>query len=172
LFRLEEAEQSSEVRDANTKRRGIYVRDTQVDTDMEILIPDEYVGNITERLALYRQLDDSKSEDDINRFEAMMRDRFGPVPAQVTELIDTVRLRWLAMQIGFERLVLKNKRMTGYFIPKQDSPYYQSEAFTKVLKFVQTNRQVKMKENNNKLTVSFENVTSVKDAMSSLQPMT
>lgn len=171
LFRQEEEELKYEKRDHTTKHKGIFVRDTQIDTDMEILIPDAYVENITERLSLYRQLDDSRSEDDLNRFEAMLRDRFGAVPAQVEELIDTVRLRWLAMEIGFERLVLKNKRMTGYFIPKQDSPYYQSEAFTKVLQFVQANRQVKMKENNQKLSLSFEGITSVKDAMKALVPV-
>lgn len=171
LFRQEEFEQRNEEKTVHTKHRGIFVRDTQIDTDMEILIPDEYVGNITERLSLYRQLDESKSDDDLHRFENMLRDRFGAIPSQVEELIDTVRLRWLAMEIGFERLVLKNKRMTGYFIPKQNSPYYQSEAFTKVLQFVQANRQVKMKENNQKLTLTFEGVTSVKDAMSALNPI-
>lgn len=169
LFQQEEEEQKGEKKDSNTKHRGIFVRDTQIDTDMEILIPDGYVENITERLSLYRQLDDSRSEDDLHRFEAMLRDRFGPVPAQVEELIDTVRLRWLAMSIGFERLVLKNKRMTGYFIPKQDSPYYQSEAFTRVLKFIQANpRAAKMKEANNKLTLSFESVAAIKDAIGML----
>lgn len=172
LFRQEEEEQRTEEKTVHTKHKGIFVRDTQIDTDMEILIPDAYVENITERLSLYRQLDDSRSDDDLNRFEHMLRDRFGAIPAQVAELIDTVRLRWMAMQIGFERLVLKNKRMTGYFIPKQDSPYYQSEAFTKVLQFVQANRQVKMKENNQKLTLSFENIASVKDAMNVLRPIT
>ena len=170
LFKQEEEEQKLEKKDVTTKHRGIFVRDTQIDTDMEILIPDGYVENITERLSLYRQLDDSRSEDDLNRFEVMLRDRFGPIPSQVEELMDTVRLRWMAMDIGFERLVLKNKRMTGYFIPKQDSPYYQSEAFTRVLKFVQTNRQVKMKENNNKLTLTFENVGTIKSAIASLNP--
>lgn len=172
LFAQEELEQRTEERNEHTKHRGIFVRDTQIDTDMEILIPDQYVENITERLSLYRQLDDSKTDDDLNRFENMLRDRFGAIPAQVEELIDTVRLRWLAMQIGFERVVLKNRRMTGYFIQKQTSPYFQSEAFTKVLQFVQANRQVKMKENNQKLTLTFEGVTSVKGAMRALQPVT
>ncbi len=171
LFQQEEAELRTEERTVHTKHRGIFVRDTQIDTDMEILIPDGYVENITERLSLYRQLDDSKTDDDLNRFENMLRDRFGAIPSQVEELIDTVRLRWLAMAIGFERLVLKNRRMTGYFIQKQTSPYYQSEAFTKVLQFVQANRQVKMKENNQKLTLSFEGITSVKSAIRTLTPI-
>jgi len=171
LFAQEEQEQKADGSDPHRKHKGIFVRDTQIDTDMEILIPDGYVENITERLSLYRQLDDSNTEDDLSRFEAMLRDRFGPVPSPVEELIDTVRLRWMAMEIGFERLILKNKRMSGYFIQKQDSPYYQSEAFTKVLKFVQSNRSVKMKENNQKLTLTFENVSSIKEAIAALKPV-
>jgi transcription-repair coupling factor (superfamily II helicase) len=170
LFKEEEEKQASRNRDdKHAKHTGVYVRDTQIDTDMEILIPDEYVGNITERLSLYRQLDDSETENDLSMFETMRRDRFGPVPEPVIELIDTIRLRWLGMEIGFERIVMKNGRMTGYFVSNQQSQFYQSEAFTRVLKFVQSNpRTVKMKEGNNKLTLTFENVKSVKDAIAAL----
>jgi transcription-repair coupling factor (superfamily II helicase) len=153
-------------------KRSNYLNDCNIDTDMEILIPDDYVNNITERLTLYRELDDSKDEEELKRFEIRLIDRFGPVPEQALELIHTIRLRWLAMEIGFEKLFLKNNRMVGYFIPKQDSPYYQSEAFTKVLKYVQQNpRLCKMKENNGKLTLSFENIRSVDAAIEALKPI-
>lgn len=149
-----------------------YVSDCVIDTDMEILIPDEYVNNITERLNLYRELDDSKNEEELTRFERQLIDRFGPVPSQTLELIHTIRLRWLAMEIGLEKLLLKNNRMVGYFVAKQDSPYYQSEVFTKVLKFVQQNpRNCKMKEANGKLTLSFEQIKSVDDAVTALKPI-
>lgn len=149
-----------------------YVSDCAIDTDMEILIPDEYVTNITERLNLYRELDDSTTEEELSHFEKNLHDRFGPVPDQAIELIHTIRLRWLAMEIGLEKLLLKNNRMVGYFIPKQDSPYYQSETFTKVLKFVQQNmRNCKMKETNGKLTLSFENIRSIDDAIEKLKPI-
>ena len=149
-----------------------YVSDCVIDTDMEILIPDDYVNNITERLNLYRELDDSKNEDELKKFEAQLIDRFGPVPTQTLELIHTIRLRWLAMEVGFEKLLLKNNRMVGYFVAKQDSPYYQSEVFTKVLKFVQQNPKLcKMKETNGKLTLSFENVKLVDDAVNALKPI-
>ncbi len=154
------------------KQHSKYISDCVIDTDMEILIPDEYVNNITERLNLYRELDDSKNETQLVNFEMHLADRFGPVPSQALELIHTVRLRWIAMEIGFEKLILKNNRMTGYFIPKQDSPYYQSEMFNKVLKFVQHNPRIcKMKENNNKLTLSFENIKSVDDGIVVLKPL-
>lgn len=150
-----------------------FLLDCSIDTDMEILIPNTYVNNITERLTLYRDLDDSKNEEELKTFETKLIDRFGPVPLQTIELIHTVRLRWLAMKIGFEKLLLKNNRMVGYFTPKQDSPYYQSEAFTKVLKYVQHNqRTCKMKENNGKLTLTFENTRSIDDAIAKLKPIT
>jgi transcription-repair coupling factor (superfamily II helicase) len=172
LFKEEEEQRELRKDDKSAKHIGVYVRDTQVDTDLEILIPDEYVDNITERLSLYRQLDDTQSEEDLGRFESSLRDRFGPVPGPVIELIDTIRLRWLGMDIGFERLILKNGRMTGYFISNKNSAYYQSEAFTRVLKFIQSNpRAAKMKEANNKLTLSFENVKSVKQALVALHPI-
>ncbi len=172
LFKEEEEKQLARRDDKTAKHIGVYVRDTQVDTDLEILIPDEYVHNITERLSLYRQLDDSQTDEDLARFEAMLRDRFGPVPDTVLELIDTIRLRWLGMDIGLERLVLKNGRMTGYFITNQNSAYYQSESFTRVLKFIQSNpRAAKMKEANNKLTLSFEGVKNIRDAIGALTPV-
>ncbi|MFL5765217.1 MAG: transcription-repair coupling factor [Bacteroidia bacterium] len=169
-----------ELRDTNVggsqkltqKAHGQYVHDCVIDTDMEILIPDNYVNNITERLNLYRELDDSNTEEQLTKFEASLRDRFGPVPEQALELIHTIRLRWLAMDIGFEKLLLKNNRMTGYFIPNQKSPYYQSETFTKVLKFVQHNaRTCKMKENNGKLSLSFDHIKTIDEAINVLKPV-
>jgi transcription-repair coupling factor (superfamily II helicase) len=149
-----------------------FVNDCNIDTDMEILIPDTYVNNIAERLNLYRELDDAKEESELIQFEANLNDRFGPVPEQAIELIHTIRLRWLAMETGFEKLILKNNKLIGYFIPNQNSPYYQSEVFTKVLKFVQTNaRTCKMKENNGKLLLTFENIKSIDDAINALKPI-
>jgi len=172
LFAEEEKAQQARAADPNARHKGVYVKDTQIDTDLEILLPDEYISTITERLALYRQLDDSETDEELARFETMLRDRFGPIPQQVTELIDAVRLRWLAMAIGMERLILKNGRMICYFVSNQQSPYYQSEAFTKVLKFIQANpRAAKMKEQNNKLTLAFENIRSVHEAIAALTPL-
>lgn len=113
LFKEEEQLRELRKDDKSAKHIGVYVRDTQIDTDLEILIPEEYIENITERLALYRQLDDTETEDDLARFEVGLRDRFGPIPSQVIELIDTIRLRWLGMDIGLERVVLKTERWWG-----------------------------------------------------------
>jgi transcription-repair coupling factor (superfamily II helicase) len=154
------------------KTHTTYVNDCVIDTDMEVLIPENYVTNIAERLNLYRELDNAKDDAELLSFESNLHDRFGEVPQQVKELIQTVRLRWLCMDIGFEKLLLKSNKMVGYFIQNQQSPYYQSEAFTKVLKFVQTNQKVcKMKEANSKLSLSFENVKSIAEAMHALGPI-
>jgi transcription-repair coupling factor (superfamily II helicase) len=137
-----------------------------------IATSDNYVNNIAERLNLYRELNDAKNEAELVSFEANMLDRFGPIPEQAIALIYTIRLRWLAMGIGFEKLILKNNKLIGYFIQNQNSPYYQSEAFTAVLKFVQANaRTCKMKENNGKLSLSFENIKSIYNAIDALKPI-
>jgi transcription-repair coupling factor (superfamily II helicase) len=168
----ENADSFSHKRRKTTNGIKQFVRDTQVDTDMEILLPETYVTNITERLSLYRELDELNTEEELFAFEKELRDRFGPVPSPAIELIDTIRLRRMAMELGFEKLLLKNNKMVAFFIPDQKSPYYQSEVFSAVLRFVQHNqKRVKMKEGNNKLTLSFENIISIKDGMNALTPV-
>ena len=156
----------------DTVSSQLFVRDCQIDTDMEILIPDEYVTNIGERLALYKELDDIEKESDLLRYENNLRDRFGLVPKQVKELMNTIRLRWLAKEIGFEKLVLKSNKLIGYFILNQNSGYYQSEAFTKVLNYVQKHPKLcKMKENREKLSLSFDSIKSIDEAIRALKPI-
>lgn len=146
-----------------------YVNDCVIDTDLEVLIPENYVNNIAERLNLYRELDDAKGDEELVAYETNMHDRFGEVPQQVKELIKTVQLRWLAMETGFEKLLLKNHKMVGYFIQNQKSPYYQSEVFTKILKFVQSHpKSCKMKEANGKLSLSFDTISSISEAINKL----
>lgn len=150
----------------------LFVRDCQIDTDLEILLPDTYVNTVSERLALYKELDDLKTEGELQKFEQNLQDRFGPVPDQAHELMDAIRLRWLAKEIGFERLMLKNQRLVGYFVANQKSPYYQSERFGKVLKYVQFNpNKCKLKEVKGKLTLRFDFIDSIKGAIDALQPI-
>jgi transcription-repair coupling factor (superfamily II helicase) len=139
-----------------------YVRECQIETDLEILIPDDYIANITERLSLYKELDNTESEDALMAFQERMIDRFGPVPVETQELFNAVRIRRIAKELGMEKLVLKNGLMTGYFVSDQQSPYYQSEIFTAVLRFVQLNpRSCKMKEVGSKLSLTVYNITNV-----------
>jgi transcription-repair coupling factor (superfamily II helicase) len=142
-----------------------FVRDTVVDTDLQLLIPDEYVSSLTERLLLYRELDNIVKEEDLTSFENGLRDRFGPLPAEATELINVVRLRWKAMHLGFEKLTLKNKKMLAYFLNKQQSDYFSSPIFQASLLYAQKypSRCV-LKEQNNKLYLTIEGVDSVQRA--------
>ena len=146
-----------------------YVKDIQIDTDFELLFPDEYVNNITERLNLYNDLSIVKTEEELIAFENKLIDRFGPLPKQAQALMISMRIKWLATKMGLEKLVLKQDKMVGYFVSDQQSDYYQSGAFHKVLLFVQKHPNLsRMKEKQTKnglrLLLTFENVKSLKKA--------
>lgn len=154
------------------KQKQTWVKETALETDLELLIPDAYVQSITERLALYKQLEDATEEKDLQFFEKSLIDRFGELPQQVDNLIETLRLKWIAQEIGFEKLVLKSSKMICYFVANQESGYYQSPAFTRVLQFVQANpRSGKMYEKNDGLRFSFVEVQNVTQAKELLAPI-
>ncbi len=114
-----------------------FVTDCSIDTDLEILIPDSYVESITERLSLYSRLDNCENEEDLVAFHTEMEDRFGPIPAQVEDLFTTVRCRRIAVELGFEKLFVKNNTLKCFFVSNPDSPYFQSEIFNGILLFLQ-----------------------------------
>ncbi|WP_299116014.1 transcription-repair coupling factor [uncultured Winogradskyella sp.] len=150
-----------------------YVKDVTIDTDFELLFPDDYVNNITERLNLYTKLNEIKTEETLQKFESEIIDRFGEMPTQVSDLLDSVRLKWIATEIGLEKLIMKQGKLIGYFIQDQQSAFYQSDGFTKVLQFVQENaRSCKMKEketrNGLRLLLTFENIKSTSQALTTL----
>jgi transcription-repair coupling factor (superfamily II helicase) len=143
----------------------VYVDDCQIDTDLELLFPDEYISNIAERMNLYRELDQIQRQEDLIQFESGLTDRFGPLPGPSLELLQVVRLRWLANRLGFEKIVLKNGKLIGYFIADPDSAFYKSETFSHILSFVQKQpRQFRMKEHNNRLTLTCDPIGSVSAA--------
>jgi transcription-repair coupling factor (superfamily II helicase) len=143
-----------------------YVTDCQIDTDLTLLFPDNYIGNNAERLRLYRVLDSIKLEDRLQSFEQELEDRFGPIPPETKELINVVRLRWLSIQLGFEKIILKKSKMIIHFVSNPDSSYYVSPTFRCVLNFVQSQgRQFNLKELNGKLRLSTESITSISKAM-------
>ncbi|MCU7693324.1 transcription-repair coupling factor [Haoranjiania flava] len=115
-----------------------FVTDCTIDTDQEILIPDEYVESITERLSLYTRLDNCETEEELQEFHKELIDRFGPVPQQVENLFSAFRSRKLAISLGFEKMILKDKKLRCYFINKNDSPYFESELFKNILAYLQT----------------------------------
>ena len=146
-----------------------FVRDCQIDTDLEILFPDTYVNSIAERLSLYRELDNLKTAADLEAFEKRVTDRFGPIPAQGVQLLDTIRLRWVAKAIGLERLILKHSKLVCYFVSDPESDYYQGSTFTEVLTFVKNNPQkVIMRQKKEKLTLVFENTNNIKQGLDKL----
>jgi transcription-repair coupling factor (superfamily II helicase) len=158
-------EHFQELYEEEMKKSATFVKDTVLETDFELLIPDEYVGNISERITLYKALDDMEKEEEIQKFSKDLEDRFGPIPKPVIQLIDTMRLRWKAREIGFEKLVLKSGKMIGYFISKQDSPFYQSEAFTRILNFIKLNPVAgKMYEKDDTLRIAFPEVQNMDKA--------
>jgi transcription-repair coupling factor (superfamily II helicase) len=115
-----------------------FVSDCTIDTDLEILLPDSYVESIAERLSLYTRLDDCENETALMHFYQEMVDRFGPMPSSVDDLFTTVRCRWMAVKIGFEKMTLKDNTLRCYFINRPDSPYFESELFKKLLAYLQT----------------------------------
>ena len=151
-----------------------YVKDIQIDSDFELLFPDDYINNITERLSLYNELSEIKDEEGLVQFESKLIDRFGPLPKPAQALMTSMRIKWLATKMGIEKLVIKQGKMVGYFVGDQQSNYYQSGTFHKVLQFVQRHPNLtKMKEKQTKnglrLLLTFENVKTVKKALELLE---
>jgi len=147
------------------------ISDTLLDTDLEILIPDQYVNKVDERLKLYQELDQLRTEAEIETYARDLADRFGPIPREVEELFDSIRLRRLGQKIGFEKVVLKQERLLCYFTSDQESPYFQSDRFQKVLLYLKSAPQAQLKERNGKLYLSFQDVLSVHDAFEVLKPI-
>ena len=146
-----------------------FVQDCQIDTDLEILLPDQYVNSIAERLGLYRELDNLSTAKELDEFEKRLIDRFGPTPQQGVQLLETIRLRWVAKAIGFEKLILKNDKLVCYFVSDPESGYYQGTEFSTVLNYVKHNpHKVTMRQRKEKLTLSFENVRTIKQALKTL----
>ena len=153
-----------------------YVKDIQIDTDFELLFPDEYINNISERLNLYNELSVIKTEEDLKVYEQKLIDRFGPLPKQAVALLNSIRIKWIATKMGIEKLILKQGKMVGYFVADQQSDFYQSARFHNVLRFVQQQGNLcKMKEKETKnglrLLLTFENVKSIKRALELMEMM-
>jgi transcription-repair coupling factor (superfamily II helicase) len=147
------------------EKAKIIVQDCVIETDLEILIPDHYVNNISERLQLYSRLDNIKDEPQLKEFTVEVRDRFGPFPTSVEELVNTVRLRWLGEALGFEKLTLKNATLRAYFVTGNDK-YFTSEVFGKIISFVQKHpRQFKMRDSAGKAMLVVEKIKTVDSAI-------
>lgn len=148
----------------------VYVKECQIESDLEILLPVEYVDSSAERISLYNELDHIETEEGLMRFTDRLIDRFGPVPSQANELINTVRLRWLARDLGFEKIVLKHNDLTGYFLEDKDSGYFDSDVFQKILTYGSTHiKRCQFKEQNGKNVLIIKAIDRVKDALEVLR---
>lgn len=148
------------------------IEDCVIETDLEILIPESYVSNISERLSLYSELDNLKSADQLETFKKSIQDRFGSTPEPVDNLLESVKARWAAEKIGFEKVAIKNGLLKCYLSEKKDEKYFQSNRFGKVLQYVQQNASVcSMKENGKKLIIHVKNVFNIDDSLSVLNQM-
>lgn len=147
-----------------------YINETNVESDLEVHFPASYIPNDSERILLYRELDAMEDERNIEQFRSKLQDRFGKIPQQGEELIRVVRLKRLAQKLGIEKVVLKTGKMSIFLISQTDSAYYQSEAFDKLLKFVQKNyKRTQLKEYNKRRSVIVEKIDSVEKAVKILE---
>ena len=150
----------------------IETQDCVIETDLELMIPEEYVGNISERLRLYTDLDNVKDQDALDEFIKALVDRFGPYPESVKDLISSVKLRWQAEKLGFEKLILKNAILKAYIAHASKEAYINSEVFGRILTFVQQHpKSCKLKEVGKKLILTIYNIEDVDQAIESFEKM-
>ncbi len=145
--------------------------DCQIETDLEILIPDYYVSNVEERLNLYQSLNNLKNENELQAFKQNLEDRFGPIPSQTEELLDTIRLKWLAMEVGIEKIILKNGKLKATFMgSEQNNEFYQSEKFGEILAYVQQHpEKCKFDQKKEGLKLTIFKVRNIQDALQTLR---
>ena len=147
-----------------------FVDECQVESDLELLLPANYVTGSSERMLLYRELDGLMLDKDVEAFRSRLEDRFGPVPPETEELLRIVPLRRLAARLGAEKIFLKGGRMTLFFVSNPDSPFYQSQAFGKVIDYMMKyTRRCDLREQNGKRSMLIKDVTNVETAVSVLQ---
>lgn len=163
-------EQFAELFEEERKSNRRYVQEAVLETDFNLLIPDHYVSDIPERISLYRELDDLDKEEDLGAFKVRLEDRFGPLPAETEDLIDTIRLRWLAEFLGMEKIVLKGGKMIAAFVSNQDSPFYQGPIFPRILDYLKHHaRDAQMYQRNGGLRMSIANVNAPLEALRILE---
>ena len=167
---LREEEFKTLFEERNTDSMTSFIRECVLETDLEVRIPDDYVNNVAERLSLYQEMDNLANDEALTKFTESLIDRFGPLPKEVKELILSFKLRWMAQELGLEKLVLKGGKMIGYFISNPQSVYYESPIFTGVLNYIQRGpKDCKMSEANDKLRIIYDNVQHLRMAYERLE---
>lgn len=142
------------------------IKDCQIDTDLEIQIPESYVINIEERIALYKALNDIKNDEELEIFKNNLVDRFGALPKNIFNIFKLLNVKWKAKELGFERIVLKNNNLRAYLPHNQNTNYYQSSSFTKILDYVKMNQdKIKIKEIKEKVCLQYDNILSLNELL-------
>ncbi len=161
--------------DTDEGKRGSgsdYVHETYIESDLELMFPPTYIPNDSERVSLYRELDNMEEERDIQAFSDRLEDRFGKIPKEGQELIRVVRLRRMAKNLGIEKIVLKKGQMIIFLVSNPDSPYYQSEAFDKLIAFIQKHpKECNLREQSGKRSIVIKNISSVEAAYAVMQEL-
>jgi transcription-repair coupling factor (superfamily II helicase) len=153
-------------------QKGAYVRDVTIETDIEMLIPESYVSNTQERLSLYTQLDDIADEAGIEQFKTMLTDRFGPLPREVQALFEALRLRWVCKQLGFERLIYKDRKLRCYFLGNPQSSFFETAHFNAIMAFVSAESRkllLSLKQTTKDLILIQDDVRSIKEVKATLE---
>ena len=165
-------------KDKEKKEAGAFLNinfmgDCHIDTDMELLMPESYVPGSSERMALYRELDNVENREQLEKFKRGLEDRFVKLPDETRELLEIVRLRWIAIGLGMEKIFLKEGKMICHFISDQKSPFYRSQLFMNIVNHIQKGKtRGRMQEKNHKLTFTVQNVINVETARFILEEMT
>jgi transcription-repair coupling factor (superfamily II helicase) len=143
-----------------------YISDFQIDTDLEIMFPDEYISNISERIRLYKELNEIESDEALCSFEKKLIDRFGQIPPPAQALLDIVRIKWIAVKIGIEKILLKNNLLIANFVSDPNSQFYRSSLFVSIMNYVnRKQKEMNMKQKASKLSLTINDVKSVKTAI-------
>jgi transcription-repair coupling factor (superfamily II helicase) len=151
---------------------GNSVPDTQLETDLEARIPTGYVSSITERLSLYKELNEIENEEGLTEFAGRLKDRFGDIPPEVLSIMNAVRLRRKGAKAGMEKIVLKNEILSCYFPGGDNQGFIQSEQFGKILEYLKQNpKSVSLKEINGKLILRFQSVKTIETALQKIEEL-
>jgi transcription-repair coupling factor (superfamily II helicase) len=162
--------QGREAEPVLSQKTKSYVSDFQIDTDLEIMFPDEYISNISERIRLYKELNEINNEEELQSFTRKLTDIFGPVPEPAAALVDIVRIKWMASRLGIEKILLKNNLMIANFISDPNSPFYRSHLFVSIMNYVNRHqKQMSVKQRESKLSLTITQINSVKASIQVLK---
>jgi len=152
------------------KKQKQYVTDFQIDTDLEIMFPDEYISNIAERIRLYKELNETTDEESLELFRKKLTDRFGTLPPPAVALLDIVKIKWLAVRLGIEKILLKNNLLIANFISDPHSGFYRTSLFVSVMNYVNRHqKRMSVRQKESKLSLTINDIPSVKSAIDMLK---